>query len=594
MIFNWKVVSRREAFKTSILPAAVGITTAKGTTLVPEDNPQSEPGPNCDKGPVDGAYPDLAALKAAPSTNISYRLVTASSAVSYFYETANSPYTADDDNVVKLDGVSLSVGALIKQKAESVSVNPHADAVDRTVQVKFQEYLSITDFGVPANAADMTANTTKMQAAVDAAIASKKSLFLPGDSTNYAFNSAIRIANNLKIFGEGRGKSRLLFSGSDGFDISAGVSYFDAQDFNIAQDIRYTTAPNTYTAIKVNGTGSSPCTNHRYTRLFIDGFQYGIEADNIWSSSFDVETVYTFGSIWLKEKSVNNTVLGSTKLACNKSLLTAAISDSFGVRIGNGTAPSPEGCHIQGGTVIFGVDRGIWNHGGLAVTTGDGIILDGIGEYGVIEQSSDTALAIMNDYSGMYIGISGTGGIGVLLSSTTTGYRNDELGTSICRNRIYIYDNATIIYGVLVEGSFQQNVQVKDNRPMQGRDGAGTLILPVVRDLRIANGRNHQVTGNAWSTTVGTDISSADTLYDNNSGRLAVGHDNIFRMEGDNKIRYGTATPSSGTHAVGDKTINRTPSIDGNNMVLDHWVCTVAGTPGTHAAQYFSTTSFAT
>lgn len=57
---------------------------------------------------------------------------------------------------------------------------------------------------------------------------------------------------------------------------------------------------------------------------------------------------------------------------------------------------------------------------------------------------------------------------------------------------------------------------------------------------------------------------------------------------------YGTGAPTSSTWAVGDKTINTNPAVDGNNMVLDHWLCTVAGTPGTWVPQYFSTVTPAT
>jgi len=56
----------------------------------------------------------------------------------------------------------------------------------------------------------------------------------------------------------------------------------------------------------------------------------------------------------------------------------------------------------------------------------------------------------------------------------------------------------------------------------------------------------------------------------------------------------GTAAPTAGTWKRGDRVYNTTPSVDGNNMVLDHWVCTVAGSPGTWVAQYLSTVSPAT
>jgi hypothetical protein len=57
---------------------------------------------------------------------------------------------------------------------------------------------------------------------------------------------------------------------------------------------------------------------------------------------------------------------------------------------------------------------------------------------------------------------------------------------------------------------------------------------------------------------------------------------------------FWSAAPTTGTWAVGDKVYNSSPSVDGNNMVLDHWLCTVAGTPGTWVAQYYSTVTPAT
>lgn len=57
---------------------------------------------------------------------------------------------------------------------------------------------------------------------------------------------------------------------------------------------------------------------------------------------------------------------------------------------------------------------------------------------------------------------------------------------------------------------------------------------------------------------------------------------------------FGTAAPVSGSWFIGDKVYNHTPSVDGNNMILEHWVCTVKGTPGTWVPQYVSTVSPAT
>jgi hypothetical protein len=57
---------------------------------------------------------------------------------------------------------------------------------------------------------------------------------------------------------------------------------------------------------------------------------------------------------------------------------------------------------------------------------------------------------------------------------------------------------------------------------------------------------------------------------------------------------YLTAAPTSGLFSKGAKVYNSNPTVDGNNMILDHWLCTAGGSPGTWVAQYFSTASPAT
>jgi len=61
-------------------------------------------------------------------------------------------------------------------------------------------------------------------------------------------------------------------------------------------------------------------------------------------------------------------------------------------------------------------------------------------------------------------------------------------------------------------------------------------------------------------------------------------------------VLYKTSVPVAGDgfFAAGSLCWNLSPSVDGNNMVLSHWRCTAAGTPGTWSAQYLSTVSPAT
>lgn len=90
--------------------------------------PKGDPGPAGDAGASDSAFPTLAALKAIdPVLYPSPRLAAASGADGgapnglFTYQTAGAPYTADNVNVIKLDAVPLSTGALVRQTIAQVA-----------------------------------------------------------------------------------------------------------------------------------------------------------------------------------------------------------------------------------------------------------------------------------------------------------------------------------------------------------------------------------------------------------------------------------------------------------------------------------------
>lgn len=80
-----------------------------------------------DTGPANSTYTTLAGLKAAAVSNASYIFAPPSgsdggaAAGTFLYQTAGAPYTADGVNVIKLDAVPLSTGALVRQGAQSLA-----------------------------------------------------------------------------------------------------------------------------------------------------------------------------------------------------------------------------------------------------------------------------------------------------------------------------------------------------------------------------------------------------------------------------------------------------------------------------------------
>lgn len=98
-------------------------------------------------GPANSTYTSLAALKAAPSTNASYILTTATGPITYAYVTGNFTGKADDVNVVALNGTPLANGALVRQSSDSVTFTPNVSNPQlRGSGIKVREIeVSITD-----------------------------------------------------------------------------------------------------------------------------------------------------------------------------------------------------------------------------------------------------------------------------------------------------------------------------------------------------------------------------------------------------------------------------------------------------------------
>lgn len=97
------------------------------------DGTQGPGGPSGPAGPAGPAgkpastFTTKEALQAAPSSNSSYIFAPPSgsdggaAAGTFLYQTAGAPYTADGVNVIKLDAVPLSTGALVRQTAGGIA-----------------------------------------------------------------------------------------------------------------------------------------------------------------------------------------------------------------------------------------------------------------------------------------------------------------------------------------------------------------------------------------------------------------------------------------------------------------------------------------
>lgn len=134
-----------------LLEVSFGGVSDRSSVIV--GNPPEYVGPT---GPANSTYITLTALKAAPSTNASYILATASGPINYAYVTGNFTGKADDVNVVALNGTPLATGALVRQSSASIQTSAGRSLQRRIDDIAgLADKLEINDFDDVKAAAQM-------------------------------------------------------------------------------------------------------------------------------------------------------------------------------------------------------------------------------------------------------------------------------------------------------------------------------------------------------------------------------------------------------------------------------------------------------
>jgi len=87
-----------------------------------------------------------------------------------------------------------------------------AGTINRTALSKLSDFVSLKDFGAIGTAAGAAANEAADTAALTAALASGRNIYIP-DGTYY-FSTTITVGANTKIWGSGKGKVTIYYSGT--------------------------------------------------------------------------------------------------------------------------------------------------------------------------------------------------------------------------------------------------------------------------------------------------------------------------------------------------------------------------------------------
>ena len=420
--------------------------------------------------------------------------------------------------------------------------------------------VNVKDFGVVGNGS--TDDTAALQAAINFAIANRRSLYIPrfndGGLGICKITSPLTISAGIKIFGDGINYSGILCDGCSGFLIAAGVNYVEIFDLGIYQATRYSTTPNNYAAIKTLGTTTDRNFWHVYRDLFIDGFKLAFHLSYTWSTVINsVQSVYGYGGIQADGISVNNYV-------SNCGLGGSSAAGSVGIQIGDGTVAT-EGWMISDCLLAYfavGVKGSFCGN-----THVRGCIIDFFQQYGVFLDTSGAGPCLNWIISDNYMATDVAGSAGVRLYNNNAAYDAQKRGNVVSNNQILAYSGASLSYGISVDGTAENNNIITGNRV-----SANTYACYV------QFGSNTTVANNIWFA--GTFNTQVLLNYSNNIGTVSSSVTLFKQSNGGNSVYYNTTPPASGTFNLGDIVWNTTPVSGGT----PGWMCTVAGTPGTWKA----------
>jgi hypothetical protein len=171
--------------------------TKLGQALL-EDNPGFQ---STVPGPAGPTYTTLSAFRAAPVGNKRQSLADPNFAFGdYFFETANPPYVEALPFVIKANDLPLSAGAWVRQKASAVSVTLDGGRT-RTVADELSDS-AVSAARFPGWGADYAA-------AIRAAIATGKDVYIPMKGALLLTSSLGTTQPNQRIFGRGKGMTVL-------------------------------------------------------------------------------------------------------------------------------------------------------------------------------------------------------------------------------------------------------------------------------------------------------------------------------------------------------------------------------------------------
>ena len=411
-------------------------------------------------------------------------------------------------------------------------------------------------------------DTAAIQSAVNAGIASKTPVYLTSSSgtTEFKITSTIVCSSEVTIIGAGENKTTLLCVGCSGIQFSAPATRCTLRGFGIAQAIRHTTTPNTYTAIAFLGsTGSRPYWNV-VQNIFIDGFQRAIYGNWMW------ETTITQCKILF-----SGTGIDLDGVCANNYFHTNSISvNTLALNFGDSTN-TIEGIHVHSNLIDCMSLGNVLDWKGAAYCKFNDNVCDFVGAgTGLLIRSAGTLPTVGNSVRGNYIAFGANASEGIRLLNSLAS--SPGHGNVLFSNVIFPYSGSTLSTGLLIDGSQEENTIVSCNNITAGVYDVNNAGLNSIFTSNLFQGNGF------YSTT--------ECIYTDNKGSVLASADLLTRVFGKITEYFGSAMPTSGSYVSGDIVRYTGLSINVNNMVLTGWIRLTTGSGnvlGTDwAAQYVS------
>lgn len=402
-------------------------------------------------------------------------------------------------------------------------------AVQRTVDAKLKESVSVKDFGAVGDG--VADDTAKIQAALDAVQASGGGMvWLPAGT--YKTTAALSLPALVSLEGEGQFSIIRAYS-CNGLSIQSSNVIGPRR---IANLWLYADGGSTYAAIKcdLNSTSSGPRAQGLvFENVYLAFWGTGIYARGMWHSTFRSITMnHVWTGVYIVDQNVK---LLFDDCRITHGGLVSGSGNSIGVHVGPAATTRPEDIQITN-SIIYGFNQGIvWRQclfGGVTNCDIDACTIEGLRL-----QTADGGFVFRDNW--LQVDSSAVTVYGI--NAASLGYTPSTGNISIANNRIGNTTNTGTSYGILV-GTNQTGLEISNNAVIGFNTGFRSDASVRLNIVGNTFDSVFQLLNNT-DTTVSANQFAGGVSLTTNTGLKFISQDESSTTAGDYRIKKGITFP---------------------------------------------------